>query len=323
MNNGLQQEAKHNQKIPIPDISTETQSHPGGNLERVGMSSIEVPIWLMDTVSGQKFRQSALVDAFVNINQPQTRGIHMSRLYLILQKHIQSKLLSFQLLKGLLSDFIQSQEGISEHASVFVKLNWPVQRPALVSKETGWRHYPVELSAKTSEQGVQFFFSSQVTYSSTCPCSAALSRQLIQEQFIKDFPLLKTENTKNIGHKVAEWLGKEESMVATPHAQRSHAHFKLELTKGVEEVIEFIDLVENSLGTPVQAVVKRQDEQEFARLNASQLMFCEDAARKIRKTFEEDPRIKDYWIRVEHLESLHSHNAVSLVTKNIPNGFRA
>ena len=109
-------------------------------------------------------------------------------------------------------------------------------------------------------------------------------------------------------------------MVATPHAQRSYARFKLELTEGVEAGVEFIDLVEESLGTPVQAAVKRRDEQEFAKLNGSQLMFCEDAARKIRKALESDCRILDYWFRVEHQESLHPHNAVSIVTKGIPNG---
>ena len=316
----------------IPDISSETQSSVEGILEHVGMSSIEMPIWLMDPVSGEKAQQSALVDVFVNLSEPQVRGIHMSRLYLILLKGLQSTPLSFQLFKQLLKDFIQSQKGISEHSSLSVKFNLPVQRKALLSQEKGWRYYPIELSAKTSSDcGYQFYLSTQVTYSSTCPCSAALSRQLIQEQFKKDFPSLKAkinqtnspDKNDSLCEEVTQWLGREESIVATPHAQRSHAKFKLELSEDINEIVDFIDLVEKSLGTPVQTLVKRRDEQEFARLNARQLMFCEDAARKIRKTLEKDKRIKDYWIRVEHLESLHPHNAVSIATKGIPKGFRA
>ena len=44
----------------------------------------------------------------------------------------------------------------------------------------------------------------------------------------------------------------------------------------------WIDRIESSLKTPVQAAVKREDEQEFARLNGQNLMFCEDAARRLQ-----------------------------------------
>lgn len=301
----------------MPDISREIHLE-GGSLGRVGMTGIQIPVWVVEPWSGERFRQPAKVDAFVSLDDHRVRGIHMSRLYLALQDRLQSELVSLDLLKELLEEFIRSQEGISESALISVHFEWPIQREALLSGERGWRQYPTELSAKMVKGETQFFVSSEVTYSSTCPCSAALSRQLIQEQFVKDFTLMESMGSLKMND-VVRWLGQESSMVATPHAQRSHAQFKLELVEGVKELIQFIDLVEASLGTPVQTAVKRLDEQEFARLNGSQLMFCEDAARKIRKTLENDCRILDYWIRVEHLESLHPHNAVSIVTKGISN----
>ena len=51
-----------------------------------------------------------------------------------------------------------------------------------------------------------------------------------------------------------------------------------------------IDRVEQALGTPVQTVVKREDEQAFARLNGENLMFCEDAARRMAAALAADPR---------------------------------
>ena len=60
----------------------------------------------------------------------------------------------------------------------------------------------------------------------------------------------------------------------------------------------------------MQTAVKRQDEQEFARLNGSNLMFCEDTARRIKSYLETMPNVTDYWFKVEHQESLHAHNAV-------------
>lgn len=304
----------------MPDISRETHQEERGVLERVGMTSIEMPLWVIEPWSGEKCRQPAKVDAFVSLDDPEVRGIHMSRLYLALQDHLQSDLVSFKLLKKSLEKFIQSQKGISQSASISLRFEWPVQRESLLSGEWGWRQYPIELSAcMTQKETAQFFLSAKITYSSTCPCSAALSRQLVQEQFSKDFSQVDSLQVED----VVQWLGKESSIVATPHAQRSHAKFKLELVEDIKEFIEFIDLVEGRLGTPVQTIVKRQDEQEFARLNGGQLMFCEDAARKIQKALEEDDRILDYWVQVEHLESLHPHNAVSIVTKGRLGGLRS
>ena len=70
------------------------------------------------------------------------------------------------------------------------------------------------------------------------------------------------------------------------------------------------------LKTPVQTAVKREDEQEFARLNGSNLMFCEDAARKVAEWLDSDEEVSGYWARMEHRESLHSHNAVSEISNN-------
>ena len=42
-------------------------------------------------------------------------------------------------------------------------------------------------------------------------------------------------------------------------------------------VTTLVDAVEETLATLVRTAVKHEDEQEFARLNAANLMFCEDA----------------------------------------------
>ena len=72
-----------------------------------------------------------------------------------------------------------------------------------------------------------------------------------------------------------------------------------------------IEVVEDTLGTPVQAAVKREDEMEFARRNGANLMFVEDAARKIQRTLDSCDNLSAFSIKVSHLESLHSHDAVA------------
>jgi GTP cyclohydrolase I len=86
-------------------------------------------------------------------------------------------------------------------------------------------------------------------------------------------------------------------------------------------LIALIDALESALATPVQTAVKREDEQAFARLNAENLMFCEDAARRMQKALDEDERIADFWVKASHFESLHPHDAVAVATKGVPGGF--
>jgi GTP cyclohydrolase I len=50
-------------------------------------------------------------------------------------------------------------------------------------------------------------------------------------------------------------------------------------------------------------------------------MFCEDAARRLQQALEPQALYKDFWLRVNHLESLHAHNAVAIVTKNVVGGY--
>jgi GTP cyclohydrolase I len=88
-------------------------------------------------------------------------------------------------------------------------------------------------------------------------------------------------------------------------------------------IIELINEIENALKTPVQATVKREDEQAFALLNGRNLMFCEDAGRRVQTALNADERILDFWARCTHYESLHPHNAVSVITKGVAGGYVA
>ncbi|MCG8537714.1 MAG: GTP cyclohydrolase, FolE2/MptA family, partial [Pseudomonadales bacterium] len=166
--------------------------------------------------------------------------------------------------------------------------------------------------------GFHFELKVDIPYSSTCPCSAALARQLIQKQFRKDF-----KDGQVSADDVYSWLGTEQGIVATPHSQRSIAEIKVRLTDDTDSfpLEDLIDVVEGALKTPVQTAVKREDEQEFALLNGQNLMFCEDAARKIQAAMNERSDYQDFWVRVNHLESLHAHDAVAIVTKGVQGGY--
>ena len=305
---------------PLPDVANEAQPLVAGQLDWVGMNDIELQI-LLDSADGAPYRTAARVAAYVNLTNPASRGIHMSRLYLHLDQILAQRSLSPCTMRHLLRAFLESHEGLSDQAWVRLDFDYMLRRPALVSGNTGWRRYPVSVVAHMQGKEFQLEIGVKVLYSSTCPCSAALARQLIQRQFNADFAGRQQVDASE----VEAWLGKETSIVATPHSQRSSADIKVRLAPSFAgfPLQDLIDNVEERLQTPVQTAVKREDEQAFALRNGQNLMFCEDAARRIRGVLDSDERVADFWIRCRHFESLHPHNAVAIVTKGVDAGFLA
>jgi GTP cyclohydrolase I len=222
------------------------------------------------------------------------------------------------MLENLLGAFLESHKGLSDRARLSIRFDVLVRRDALRSANSGWRSYPVSVEASLGPGGFKVELGTEVVYSSTCPASAALSRQLIQEQFARDFAA-----DRPLDHAaVLAWLGSDQGIVATPHAQRSVARLLVRLKEGMPfNLLDTLDRVEQALGTPVQTAVKREDEQAFALANGGNLMFCEDAARRIQRALDADERLADFHVRVEHQESLHPHDAVAYASKGVPGGF--
>lgn len=303
----------------MPDIAAEADLGNAGALDWVGMQDIAVPVRLSGADS-EIVQSPARVDAQVNLKREDARGIHMSRLYLHVDRHLSSEPLTPCSLRRLLRDFLDSHADLSDRARIRVRFDHMVRRPALASANSGWKSYPVTIIAAMEEGAFSFELETEVLYSSTCPCSAALARQLIQERFATDFA---DEQPLNRAAVLA-WLGSESGILATPHSQRSSARVRVRLASGFEfPIVDLIDLIEGALKTPVQTAVKREDEQAFALLNGQNLMFCEDAARRLRIALDEDARIIDFCLRAAHLESLHPHDAVAYATKGVAQGYQA
>jgi len=303
----------------MPDIANHTTAQTEGTLDWVGMSNIEMPI--MVASKGQSERMvSAHIDAFVNLKEPQAKGIHMSRLYLLIDELSTSNVLNYQSLVSLLDGFISSHQELSDQAKVQFNFEYHLRRKSLISGKEGWKAYPVTLTGYLNKGQLTVELEIDVRYSSTCPCSAALARQLIQKAFNDKF----AQQSELALADVHDWLGTTEGVVATPHSQRSVAEVKVKLNSSVNDfpITELVDLIEDSLQTPVQAAVKREDEQEFARLNGQNLMFCEDAARRLQHSMNQADHFDDFWLKINHLESLHAHDAVSVTTKGVDGGYQ-
>ncbi|MCL7461377.1 GTP cyclohydrolase FolE2 [Pseudomonas sp. NW5] len=285
----------------LPDIAAQTSTAllP---LARVGMAGIAQPLRL----EGE--RLMARISAAVSLDDPTARGIHMSRLYLALEA-LEHEELTPALLARLLDEFLASHADLSEGAYLDIHSELLLKRPALVSPLAGWKGYPLQISARRVRGGaLQLGLRVEIGYSSTCPCSAALARQLIQQRFAADFADRELQPEA-----VLDWLGSSAGILATPHSQRSRAILDVQLDATCHELplLALIDSAEAALGTALQTAVKRADEQAFALANGQNLMFCEDAARRLHHALRALPLLDAFSVRVEHAESLHAHDAVA------------
>ncbi|KQQ81366.1 GTP cyclohydrolase [Xanthomonas sp. Leaf131] len=298
----------------LPDVAVTELSTLSAPLRWVGMQDIAVPVRLDEAEPSGTVAARATVQ--VDLPQPERKGIHMSRLYRLLDHHLEQPL-SPAMLSHLLQAMIDSHADCGSRAArVSLAFELMLRMPALLSEGlAGWRAYPVRIDAQCRAGRSHVRLQIDVLYASTCPCSAALSRQLLSEAFLQQHVGRDALAPEDVAH----WLQYNGSY-ATPHSQRSVAQVRVDLIACTQrfDIRELVALCEQALATPVQAAVRRIDEQAFARLNGANLMYVEDAARRLRKVLAE--RYANFHVAVRHFESLHAHDAVA-ETDSAADGF--
>jgi GTP cyclohydrolase IB len=269
----------------LPDLQNGPESLIKGakaEIQHVGISNFRLPI-RFHTREGDVLSLETSVTGSVSL-EANKKGINMSRIMRSFYKHAEERF-SFEVIDGVLSSYLADLD--SYDARVQMRFRYPVMRRSLRSGLEGYQYYNVALEMLKTEGETRRIVHLDYVYSSTCPCSLELSEH--------------ARATRN--------------QIATPHSQRSVARVSVELvgqdTLWFEDII---DLCRAAIPTETQVMVKREDEQAFAELNGSNAIFVEDAVRLICKSLEGEPRIGDFRVVASHQESLHSHDAVSILT---------
>jgi GTP cyclohydrolase I len=281
-------------KESLPDMTATVQSIDGANvaIQQVGVSGFKLPLKFRSQ-EGELLTLEARVTGTVSLDADH-KGINMSRILRTFYSH-QQEVFELDRLGKILDDYLVEVGTLQ--ARLQVEFSYPMQLTSLRSEMRGYQYYPVRYLASLESGGrLRRFLELDFTYSSACPCSAEL----------------------------AEHAREVRGAYAIPHSQRSRARIKVEVSPG--QRLEIEDLVEHArraLKTETQVLVKREDEQAFAELNGAYVKFVEDAARLVYQELHSDPRIFDFQVICSHLESLHSHDAVSVICKGVPGGYRA
>ncbi len=270
----------------LPDIQNGPASLIVGaraQLQHVGISNFRLPI-RYHTRDGADQTLETSVTGTVSL-EAEKKGINMSRIMRSFYAHAE-RTFSFRVMEAALDDY-KADLG-SFDARIQMQLSFPVRVTALRSGLSGWQYYDIAQELVETAGARKKILHLDYVYSSTCPCSLEL----------------------------AEHARDTRGQLATPHSQRSVA--RISVVCGGPTRVWFEDLIEmarRAVPTETQVMVKREDEQAFAELNAANPIFVEDAARSFAAELMADERIGDFRIIASHQESLHSHDAVSILTE--------
>ena len=278
-------------KAGLPDLQNGPASLIVGArapIQHVGISNFRLPIRYQtrpdSSHDGGEISLETSVTGTVSL-EADRKGINMSRIMRSFYGH-SDHLFSLKVLEAALDDYKSDLDAFD--ARIQMRFSYPIRVDSLRSGLSGWQYYDIAQEVIETRGRRLRIMHFDYVYSSTCPCSLELS----------------------------EHAREARGRLATPHSQRSVARISA-VMKGPEKLWfeDMVELCRRAVPTETQVMVKREDEQAFAELNASNPIFVEDAVRAFAQELQADPRIGDFRIVASHQESLHSHDAVSLLVE--------
>jgi len=271
----------------MPDLQNGPASLIKGEkqqIQHVGISNFRLPIRFHTRENGDLTLETS-VTGTVSLEAGK-KGINMSRIMRSFYNHAEETF-SFDVIERALDAYKADLDSFD--ARIQMRFSFPMKKRSLRSGLDGFQYYTIALELVEQGGVRKKIVHLDYVYSSTCPCSLELSEHARQFR----------------------------GQLATPHSQRSVARISVEVTgsKAILWFEDLIDMARAAVPTETQVMVKREDEQAFAELNAANPIFVEDAARLFCEQLKKDPRIGDFRVLASHQESLHSHDAVSLLTE--------
>lgn len=268
----------------LPDLQNGEPSLIRGSkkqIQHVGISNFKMPL-RYKSADGNLLTLETSVTGTVSL-EANKKGINMSRIMRSFYKHSEDTF-NFKMVENALSDYKEDLDSLD--ARIQIRFSFPMLKKSLRSSLEGFQYYNVALEVLDVENVCSNIVHLDYVYSSTCPCSLELS----------------------------EHARSERGQLATPHSQRSIARISALVAPNKSfSIEEMILLCRKAIPTETQVMVKREDEQAFAELNASNPIFVEDAARLLCEQLQGFESVTDFRVVVNHQESLHSHDAVSVL----------
>jgi len=288
-------------------------------INKVGVSGVDLPVNFIRR-DGTIEKLTTSISLYGSLDNPNAKGLNLSRFPIVMHEQIADHV-SIEGMTHILDVLQKKQQSRDVYCKMKFKYPWtqralrtrielPEDAPdeqvfKIVEgiklsheKAVGYIFYDCVLEGEKHNTEYKFFLTVNYVYSSTCPCSFELAQ----------------DATKKRGR------------AANGHSQRSIAKIKVQFDPTSPVYIEdIVEMARSKVPTEVVVICKRRDEQAFAELNGSNLLFTEDAIRLLYEGLDamfNSKKISDFSIVTDHIESLHPWSATAVLNKGIPNGLR-
>jgi GTP cyclohydrolase I len=305
-------------ELPDPQIDPVI---PGSRvpINKVGVSGVDLPVNFIRR-DGSVEKLTTSVSLYGSLDNPDAKGLNLSRFPIVMHEQIANHV-SIEGLTHIL-DALQKKQGCKDvYCKMKFKYPW-IQKALRTRKELpadapdsevfkivdgvklshekaeGYIYYDCVLEGQKHDTTYKFYLTVDYVYSSTCPCSFELAQDAVLKR----------------------------GRAANGHSQRSIAKITVQFNpNNVVYIEDIVEMARRQVPTEVVVICKRRDEQAFAELNGSNLIFTEDAIRLFYQGLDEmwlADDILDFSIVTDHIESLHAWSATAVLHKGVPNGLR-
>ena len=293
-------------KNSIPDPQNlHFNEHAKVTIPKVGITNLDLPLSVKRR-DGDSVTVKGKVSAYVSMDSTEARGINMSRLARCFYERIDGT-------RGIeLLDFLKVVEDYktklpAKDAYLKVRFDYPYLQKHWREDHSGWVYYPVEFEVQDVGGVLKTFLTITYGYNSSCPCSLEL----------------------------AEYSRRQFDTIAVSHSQRSAATIKIEfdpLSDDLMWIEDMVDLCRRIQPSEMLAgVVTRVGEFSMSQMMGAEgggtgtadsggLGFIEDLLRKFWKGFDNEPRVLDFAIGLEHFEALNQNFAAGFINKSRQHG---
>jgi GTP cyclohydrolase-4 len=247
---------------------------------------------------------AAEIDCTVDLAASQ-KGVHMSRFPELFEEAIEEVVIGEALVIEALADHIarhivERQRAL--RAEVRIRARYPLQRRTPVTKLATQEMVALIGIAAASEAGVRRVVGVEATGINACPCAQGLVRDRAVGR------LLEAGFEEDDVERILELVP-----LAT-HNQRGRGTLYVG-TGGRLNAERLVDIVEESMSSPVYELLKRPDELFVVEHAHLQPRFVEDSVRiALATTLERFPELEDrdfLYSRQVNLETIHAHDVLA------------
>ncbi len=290
-------------------------------LDKVGIVDLEKKVEIVQ--ENKRYSFYPKISALINL-PAQQRGIHMSRTSETIEEVINEVIfkptpniesVADQIVKKLLEKHPYTTIAeVKLEGSIVVQVRESEERT--IQKSYDISSYVLAEKNESGKIDFNYFIGGSAVGMTVCPCAKEMSQEYAEE-------IIKSRKDINISEEDLKKL--INILPFSSHNQRSKGTIIVQikdLNSHKVDVLDIIDIIEESMSGRIQSVLKRPEEAELVRSAHLKPLFSEDVIREMAKNFlaRDFPNLEDNFkinFKIESYESIHPHNVYAELTTTL------